>query len=336
MQAFRGVQARIEEILGDSSRVTLLPESPAIVTQAAGSLRKSLPEHGISLRETSKHLLQDVAPGLNASGLSPRYYGFVTGSTTPAARLADSIVSLYDQNVCIHLPKESVATFVEDRSLCMLLELFGFEPQQWPTRTFSTGATASNVLGLACGREYVISEKLKRAGLEYRQGEGVLSSCLRAGIEKFQVLTTLPHSSLGKAANIVGLGSAAMVDVSKDGHFLDFDMQRLEKHLAAPKTSSIVVISCGEVNTGAFATHSVDEVRIIRSLCEQHGAWIHVDGGKQKLYFLVYSTFTSRACSGATVDFSVVSYKLIPSVSVRPLRPRLTGDVTIRSRSCRY
>ena len=280
LQVFRYMQASIDEILQASSRPPL--PNQLLLTQAAESLHKCLPEEGEGLQRTSEHLLQDVVPGLNGSSLSPTYYGFVTGGVTPAARLADNIVTLFDQNVQVHLPKESVATFVEDRALCMLLELLGFESQQWIARTLTTGATSSNVLGLACGREHILSERLARRGLERRQGEGILSSCLRAGIVEFQILTTLPHSSLGKAANIVGLGSATMIDVSTTDHFLDFDMGKLEKHLAAPSTASIVVISCGEVNTGAFATKSTDEVLSIRSLCDKYGAWLHVDGGQCK------------------------------------------------------
>lgn len=257
----------------------LLPD-PSSVTKAAESLYNSLPRDGHSLESTTEHLLRDIVPGLNASSLSPTYYGFVTGGVTPAAVLADNIVSLYDQNVQVHLPQESVATLVEDRALRMLLELLDFDLEQWTARTLTTGATASNVQGLACGREYVISETLTRAGRERRLGEGILSSCLRAGVEKFQILTTLPHSSLGKAANIVGVGSQALVDVSREDHFIDFDLKRLEDLLATPQAASIVVISCGEVNTGLFATHSIDQVRAIRKLCGQYGAWLHVDGGK--------------------------------------------------------
>lgn len=283
-RVFQDMQARLDEILGQPLQPTL-PNTHTL-TRAAGSLRESLPGKGDGLQRTRDHILQDVVPGLNGSSLSPTYYGLVTGGVTPAARLAERVVTVFDQNVSVHLPKESVATIVEDRALCMLLELLDFDPIQWTARTLTTGATASNLHGLACGREYIVSAKLARAGLEHRQGEGILSSCLRAGIQNFQVLTTLPHSSLGKAANVVGLGSASMIDVSKDGHSLDFDMSSLEKHLTTPHTASIVVISCGEVNTGAFATNSIEEVRTIRGLCEQHGAWLHVDAGKYRSIFL--------------------------------------------------
>ena len=277
-EIFRAMQARTDRILQVPSHAPL-PDVKAVV-RAAKSLHGKLPEQGEGFQETSEHLLQDVVPGLNGSSLSPTYFGFVTGGITPPARFADSLVTLFDQNVQVHLDEETVATIVEEQSLYMLLELLNFDAKQWPIRTLSTGATASNLLGLACGREYVISQKSKAAGHALPQGEGLLSSCLAAGIKRFQVLTTLPHSSLGKAANICGLGSSSIINVSKDNHWLNFDMAKLETLLERPDTASIVVISCGEVNTGAFATNSLSEVRAIRALCDRYDAWLHVDGGE--------------------------------------------------------
>lgn len=291
LRVYHELHSSIENTLSNTTQPPLPTRD--LPAEAAGTLCSSLPQEGSGLDITAKHLLQDIAPGLNGASLSPTYYGFVTGGITPAARLADNMVTLFDQNIQVHLPEETVATVVEDRALCMLLELLQFGSQEWPARVFTTGATAGNIIGLACGREYVISKKLSGAGVERREGESVLSSCLRAGIEGFQVLTTFPHSSLGKAANIVGVGSASMLDVSKDDHSLDFDMAKLEKHLATPRNASIVVISCGEVNTGGFATHSFEEVRAIRSLCDQYGAWLHADGGK----FIVSSGLIFKAHS---------------------------------------
>lgn len=261
--------------------VTLTPlPKDAAITKAAAALHSALPTKGIGEQSLSEHLQDDVAPGLNGSSLSPRYYGFVTGGVTPAAHVAERLVMLFDQNVAVHLPGESIATVVENRALHMLLQLFDLEPQQWPARSLTTGATASNVQGLACGREFVIAEKLRRLKLDRQEGEGVLEACRKAEIDKFQILTTMPHSSLGKAANIVGVGSASMIDMSKEDHFLAFDMEKLESRLASPRTASIVVISCGEVNTGAFATSCREDVESIRALCDKYGAWLHVDGGK--------------------------------------------------------
>lgn len=264
------------------SKPRVLPRSTEIKASIE-SLLQRLPPEGFGLERATDHLLKDVAQGLNAASLSPNYYGFVTGGVTPAARIADNLVTLYDQNVQVHLPEQSVATIVEDKALAMLMELLDFGLAEWPARTFTTGATASNILGLACGREYVILQALRRASNDEVQdsvGElGLLGACRQAGIERIQVLTTMPHSSLRKAASIVGLGRVAVVDVGNSIDGLAFDMEKLETELSRAKSASIVVVSCGEINTGQFATHSREAVVEIKRLCNKYGAWLHVDGG---------------------------------------------------------
>lgn len=278
IEVMRSVTAHVEEILGQST----FPPLPALadIRRAEACLIRNIPSQGHGLQRTSEHLRSHVLPGLNCSSLSSGYYGFVTGGVTPAARIADSLTTLYDQNVAVHLPEETIATVVEGRALFLTLELLGFKPSEWPSRTLNTGATASNILGLACGRHFTITQSLRRLGQESSDGEGILSACRRAGIEDFQVLSTLPHSSLAKAANLVGLGSTCVVDISRDDGTIRFDMAKLEQYLSKTKLASIVVISCGEVNTGAFATGSFEDVEAIRQLCDTHGAWLHVDGGK--------------------------------------------------------
>ncbi|KAL9601845.1 MAG: hypothetical protein Q9179_002736 [Wetmoreana sp. 5 TL-2023] len=279
----RSQQHALETLSKPAGTQEILP--PAVqIQKASNSLASSLPDQGYGIETTTAHILDDIAPALNGQALSPRYYGFVTGGITPAARVAESIVATYDQNVQVHLPETTITTTVEDRALELLLELLDFEVEAWQDRTFTTGATASNIIGLACGREYVVNEALqkrKKQGTNHALvtvGEiGLLAACRAADITSIQILTTLPHSSLKKAASIVGLGRACFHRVSEAEHGLEFDLKSLEDRLNQPNTASIIVISCAEVNTGKFATHSYGDVNALRSLCDQYGAWLHVD-----------------------------------------------------------
>lgn len=277
------------ETLSNQTYVPINPPS-SVLNKADSELLSKLPEDGLGIEKTTDHLLKTIAPALNASSLSPNYYGFVTGGVTPAARIADNVLNLYDQNVQVHLPDQTLATAVENRALELLFDLFNFDRDTWPDRTFTTGATSSNVLGLACGREYIIDHALKRRKdrlnsssdeFEETVGEyGLLAACRVAEIDDVQILTTLPHSSIRKASSIVGLGRSSIFDVSKKDDFLAFDLQKTESMLKRPKKATIVVVSCGEVNTGWFATRSLEELQALRSLCDLYGAWIHVDAGK--------------------------------------------------------
>ena len=260
----------------------ILPESSTLQA-ARSSLLQNIPEHGLECYGTTNHLLYDISPGLNASSLSANYYGFVTGGVTPAAMIADHLVSTYDQNPQVHLPDQTVASNVEDKALRLLMDLVRFDQKEW-SGVFSTGATASNVLGLACGREYIINERIKsRLGPDSEESVGslgLLKACRVAGVEEIDIFTTMAHSSLFKASSIVGLGRASISDVARSKGEITFDLQKLEQRLklGLQSRASIVVISCGEVNTGLFATHNLQDVQALRKLCDTYGAWLHVDG----------------------------------------------------------
>ncbi|KAM7196474.1 Pyridoxal phosphate-dependent transferase [Rhypophila sp. PSN 637] len=239
-----------------------------------------LPTKGLGQEATISHLHEFTSASLNAQSLSSRYFGFVTGGTLPIAEAADNIVSAWDQNVSVHLPSHSGSTFLEDAALTMLSDLLALPSDDFPARTFTTGATGSNIMGLACAREGVISARLP-AGEEGVAELGLLQACQRAGIKEIQILTSMSHSSLSKAASLVGLGHNAIKQLpASPEEPWRLDLDAVERELAREQDEgvvSIIVISAGEVNTGRFALHALDMPKL-ESLARRYRSWIHVDG----------------------------------------------------------
>ena len=245
--------------------------------------------------KTHEHILNDILPSLNRQSLSPRYFGFVTGGVLPIAEAADNIVSGVDQNVQVHFPiseggmVHSASTYVEGAALQMVVDLLELEPKDvkgevWKGRTFTTGATASNILGLACAREGAIARRLGGSkGEELSVADlGVLEACRRAGVRGCAVLGSMPHSSVLKAASLVGFGRESVKNVGMEGQPWRLDLEKLEEELERKQKEGIacvVVVGAGEVNTGRFGTGVLDMPKV-RSLADRYGAWVHVDGGK--------------------------------------------------------
>lgn len=267
-----------------SSEPPTLPTSPSL--EAA---RSSLPSPssadylaGQPQEATASHIANDIVPALSGQNQSARYMGFVTGGVLPLAEWADNVAARYDQNVQVHLPAQTVATDVEDAALEMLVRLFRLRnAEEWKGRTFTTGATASNVMGLAVGRESVLNRKLKAAGSSSTVGDvGLLAAALEAGVKEVQVLASAGHSSMGKAASVVGLGRLGVKDVSlSQDQPWKMDLDAVERALQKPGAASIINVGAGEVNTGRYALEGVEEWKRLRKLADEYGAWIHVDGG---------------------------------------------------------
>ena len=270
--------SRFQERNAPDSSAPTLPTAQAIAA-AEASLPDASADSYLSGRpaiDTANHILRDIVPALNGQARSARYYGFVIGGVLPIAEWADNVVSRADQNVQVHFPAQTVATRVEATALQMLLHLLHFDAASWAGRTFTTGATGSNVLGLACAREHIIARRGGNVG-----EDGLLQACRDAGVESIQVLTSAGHSSLAKAASVIGLGRGSVRDVkASEAEPWRLDLDKVEQELRRPGTASIIAITAGDVNAGGFALESRDEWLRLRALADSHGAWIHVDGGK--------------------------------------------------------
>ncbi|KAL9110425.1 MAG: hypothetical protein Q9227_004969 [Pyrenula ochraceoflavens] len=302
------VQARLSEqsnrYSSSSSSPSVLP-SASMLAHARNTLAPELPDkgdadatddHSPGLQNTLKsldpmlsHVMNEIVPALPHSSLSSTYFGFITGGSTPAALAGDVLCSVFDQNVQVHLPRESIATILESVTLDWLRQLFRLPEDDWGLRalkggmgTFTTGATASNVVGLAMGREWVVRAAMRKGGLDEGLGSigevGILDACAGAGIRRIQVLSTMPHSSMIKAAGVVGIGRASFVDIAADSGGLDVDLDKLEVEAAKPGVANILAVSAGEVNTGHFATRNTKQWEDIQRICTKYDVWIHVDG----------------------------------------------------------
>ncbi|RGP65532.1 hypothetical protein FSPOR_7160 [Fusarium sporotrichioides] len=257
-----------------SAPAPTLPEASAIQTAEAKLPRPDSEDYlqGIPQEDVVRHITQDIVPACNGQGSSSRYYGFVTGGTLPIAEWADNVVSRMDQNVQVHLPTQTIATTLEDSALEMLVSLLKLG--DWKGRTFTTGATSSNILGLACGREAILEKRGQSVG-----EVGLLAACLSAGVKELQILTSAGHSSLSKAASIVGFGRCSVKELRlSESEPWRLDLDALEKELQKSGVASVIALSAGEVNTGRYALTGVEEMRRVRELADKYGAWIHVDG----------------------------------------------------------
>lgn len=218
----------------------------------------SVPERGVGALAALETFLTDWEPGFSGSA-GPRYLGFVTGGATPASVVGDWLASAYDQNAAAH--GDSRSSELEQLTVAWLAQLFGLGPEH--SGAFVTGATVSNTVGLAIGREW-IGERL---GVSVtREGVGALGPVT--------VLSGAPHSSIAKSLAVLGLGRDALQRVPLQPGREAVDVARLEQRLAALNGRPAIVVA----NAGTVDTVDFDDLRAIAGLRERYPFWLHVDG----------------------------------------------------------
>ncbi|MET7684857.1 pyridoxal-dependent decarboxylase [Streptomyces sp. NPDC005423] len=237
--------------------VTEVTERPVVRLDSAPG-REPLPVEGVGGAEALARFAERWAPGLSGSA-GPRYLGFVTGGATPASVAGDWLTSVYDQNASG--AAGSWAAALERETVAWLRELFGLGEAH--SGAFVTGATVSNTVGLAVAREW-LGERL---GVDVSR-DGV------AALGPVDVLSGSPHSSIGKALSVLGLGRDRLRSVPVlAGNREAVDVAALDSALTAlDGRPAIVVANAGTVNTVDF-----DELRAIAALRERHDFWLHVD-----------------------------------------------------------
>src|SRR5215472_3931660 len=116
-----------------------------------------LPDEGVGAIEALEMFRSKYEAQLSGSP-GPRYLGFVTGGSTPAALAGDWLTSAYDQNV--GSDGDSIATTVERETVSMLRTLFTL-PEHFDG-VFVSGATQANLVALATARQWAA----KRIGFD--------------------------------------------------------------------------------------------------------------------------------------------------------------------------
>jgi len=256
---------QLPEILEQTRTLALeflhsLPERstcPALVDQQVNAEDQQLPAIGIGAQAALNHFWQQYQAGLSASA-GPRYFGFVTGGSTPAALAADWLVSAFDQNC--QLNHDTIAAALELATLQQMRQLVGLPESQHGS--FVSGATMANFVGLAIGRQWLGQQR----HIDVAQ-QGV------AALGPIQVFAASAHSSSFKALSMLGIGREALQQVATLPDSEVMDVSDLAAKLAAsPNLPTLVIASAGSVNTVAF-----DPLPELLALRGHYGFWLHVD-----------------------------------------------------------
>jgi glutamate/tyrosine decarboxylase-like PLP-dependent enzyme len=193
------------------------------------------------------------------SSSGPRYWGYVTGGSTPASIVGDWLTSIYDQNSQETDAQGDISANIEIETIKLLLDLFELPNDYFGG--FVTGATMSSFTCLAVARQWLG----KQLGKDFAK-EGIT--------KKINILTATPHSSALKALSLLGIGSSNIIKVKTiEGNREAIDISDFENKIETLKGEPFIFIgSGGTVNTVDF-----DNFVSIAKLKEKYNFWWHID-----------------------------------------------------------
>lgn len=213
------------------------------------------PEEGMGAHAVLELFQREFALKM-ANSAGPRYFGFVTGGSTPAAVAGDWLVSVYDQ--VMSGSSDSVAHAIERQTIGFLAGMFGLGEDF--SGTFVTGATMSNFVSLATARQWIG----KQLGVDFAE-DGFTATSVN-------VLSATPHSSVLKSMSMLGIGRKHWIKVNTLPGREAADIRHLEAMLQEIDKPCIVVANAGTVNSVDF-----DDLAAIADLKKKYAFWLHID-----------------------------------------------------------
>eukprot|EP01133_Synstelium_polycarpum_P011883 gene11883-13848_t len=218
----------------------------------------SLETEGKGLENTLESFYRTHGAHIVASS-GPKYWGFVTGGTTPAAIAADWLSTVFDQNPQGLSGNGDLSARIEIETIGWMKELFGL-PDAF-NGGFVSGATMANFTCLAVGRQW--------AGLQ--KGNDIARTGLQTTIK---VLSAMPHSSTLKSLSMLGIGSSNIIPVKTlPGNREAMDIEDLKACIQEYQEFPLLVVSsAGTVNTADF-----DDMEAIAALQKDFPFFWHID-----------------------------------------------------------
>lgn len=256
---YRTVDLIVDYYEGIEDRPVYVQADPEDVVAA---FEESVPEDGAN-PETILDAVEELVIPYATHNPSPRYFGFVMGSGTPLAPLADAIAATVNMNTGGWHPAPS-GTEVERRCIRWLAEAVGYSPDTGGLLT--SGGTMANFTALLAALRDRTAYETTGPGLQ--------------GTDRPRYTLYMAdhegHSSVVRVADMLNLGRDAVRRVPSHDDFT-MDVAALERMLEADRANGdepfCVVGQAGSINVSA-----IDPLEEIAAVCGESDLWFHVDG----------------------------------------------------------
>lgn len=210
-----------------------------------------------------REVREKIIPNSTLVG-SPRYFGFVMGSGTTMSVFGDAIAAALNQNPGVWKAGPA-ATELERVVVRWFVEMTGYDRKA--AGVLTSGGTMANIAAIATALHDKAGYDVADEGLQSKKALGrfLLYMSDHEG-----------HSSVIKAAQLLGLGKSSVRRVKSNADFT-MDVESLEE-MVAKDTKEGNVPFCVVAQVGSINVGVVDPLEEIARVCSRRGLWFHADG----------------------------------------------------------
>jgi aromatic-L-amino-acid/L-tryptophan decarboxylase len=257
----------IDDMFAFLETVRERPPWRPVPREIEAQLRQPAPSDATPFAEVYRDFTKLVLPYPNGN-IHPRFWGWVQGTGTPFAMLADLLASGLNPQMAGFA---HAAVIVEQTVISWCQQLLGFGGAG--SGLLTSGGTMANLTAVAVARHAL-------AGFDVRAGGLQDPACPRWVVYG----STETHSWARKSMELLGFGHRALrlIDVDDDYRI---SVAKLRARLAADRAAGLTPL-CILGNAGTVNTGAIDDLHALADVAAEHGAWFHVDGAFGALAYL--------------------------------------------------
>jgi len=238
---------------------------PVLAAVEPGQIRDALPAapppHGESIDRILADFEQLILPGITHWN-HPAFFAYFSITGSAPGILGELLSAALNINAMLWQTSPS-ATELEQVAVDWLRQILGL-PEGLEGVIVDT-ASVSTLCALAAARHALSDLDIRRLGMAGR-----------SEMPRLQLYTSdQAHSSVEKAAIVLGLGTEGVVKIASDSDYR-MDVDELQRAVVADRAAGHRPF-CVVATVGTTSTTSIDPVPAIADLCESHGLWLHVD-----------------------------------------------------------
>ena len=241
-----------------------IEQFPVLADVEPGDLKAKLPMSPPDKGEPMQQIIADIdrliVPAVT-HWCHPSFFAYFATSTSGPGILGELLTAALDNKGILWRTSPASAE-LEEVTLDWLRQMMGLDPGL--TGIIYDTASVSSMHALAAARE----------GVEQRIREDGMSG--RPDLPLLRVyVSDQAHSSIEKGIITLGLGQRAMRKIPTDKDFR-MDVKALAAAIEEDKRNGFIPF-CIVATVGTTSTSSIDPVREIVPISEEHAMWLHVD-----------------------------------------------------------